>query len=436
MIDVEERSRPVGLNVYAALCISILTCSSLAITENSLIDVLGRASFYIMSALNLVLVAYHLTTKHDAGNVSTITTASMTFMLFVVTAYTIANMNAIAVTFLVQFVIIIGSFILFTRIGAAGSNRSLLGVAILCCAILALYAAWAITHPGLAQGEGWAGGLSNQNLFGMCVFMIASLAMIMLSLEGRATTVRMLAILAMAIVLIYMSRSRSNLLAVAMAIITFVSWKPLCRIRIAAVGYFMAVVGFVLYLIYSGADRLSPSGFVYQVLYSISKEYGKNVDSGRSVIWNFAMDSISDRPVFGWGTGLTTTSVLNTGLSFHNWYLTIAYHFGMFGILIYAVILSSIWLTLTRYGQYGYARLAASALVGVMMTQTYEVSLTQNNLNIGLLYWIIFGLVMGRIYSEEKQRRYNPAGHTIGAAGMFRRRDAMRRETNTEASQS
>ena len=123
--------------------------------------------------------------------------------------------------------------------------------------------------------------------------------------------------------------------------------------------------------------------------------------SGRSVIWNYALDSIGDHPILGWGTSLTTTNILNNGLSFHSWYLTILYHFGIVGLTTYIAILYSIWRSFCAFGDSVYSRLGASALTSMMITQAYEVSLTQNNLNIGLIYWTLFAFVLGRIARDR-----------------------------------
>ena len=57
-------------------------------------------------------------------------------------------------------------------------------------------------------------------------------------------------------------------------------------------------------------------------------------------------------------------------------------------------VLLLLWLVLERLGKEGgwQACVGASLLVGVLVHECFEVSLTQNNFDVGLLFWVVLGI--------------------------------------------
>jgi O-antigen ligase len=375
------------------------------ITENPSIETAGRIVFYVVALSFLAASGFFFLIGPGLPPIQPAIIALFLFFLMVNLIYALMGVNTIALTFLVQYIIILASFLLFVRVGYHADDRGFRIVAIGCLLVLAGYAAIGIARPSLSAGEGWAGGLGNQNLFGMGVLMLSSVAAVFLSLrlKGPPPRLAVLSFAAITFLLIYYSKSRSCLIALGVFYATYFGWPFLAKRQVMPTLFFLFLLSTIWYMTYSGAERIDRTGAIEQLLNSLSQGYGKNIDSGRSVIWNYALDSIGDHPILGWGTSLTTTNILNNGLSFHSWYLTILYHFGIVGLTTYVVILYIIWRSFCAFGGAVYSRLAASALTSMMITQTYEVSLTQNNLNLGLIYWTLFAFVLGRIARDHLQ---------------------------------
>jgi len=390
-----ERPRIFGSYVWISLV--LLAISVLGTTENSTVSLAGRGLFYAVALSFVPIFAYFLAAKLVVPKISASILLMMAALAAMYAIYAIAGSSVVAVTFFIQFLVVFSSFVVFMQAGMTGSDSGFRTVAIISTSILVAYTGALLLNPGLALGSGWAGGLSNQNLFGMFVFMMLGLIGVMVTLRGRLSFPWIIALALMSALLIYASKSRSSLVALALSYVTFFAWPFMSRRRGLYTAFFLGVIAFVWYATYSGANRIFLTDWLDQAQLSLGREYGKNTDSGRAALWNIALEYIAQKPLFGWGIRDHASTALNTGLSFHNWYLTIAYHFGIFGLSAYVVLLFLVWSVLCNSGHRLYARIAASAMIGMMMTQVFEVSLTQNNLNIGIVYWAFLGLVVGRL---------------------------------------
>lgn len=396
-------SPSVYYRLFAWLSFAAMVATVFTITENPSVEGAGRAVFYVIALSFLAASAFFFLVGRGLPPIRPAITALFLFFLMVNLIYALMGINTVALTFLTQYLIILASFFLFVRVGYHADDRGFRIIAIGCLVVLAGYTAVAIARPSVSAGEGWAGGLGNQNLFGMGVLMLSSVSAVFLSLrlKGPPPRLAILAFAAVTFLLIYYSKSRSCLIALGVFYTTYFGWRFLAGRRFLPTLFFVFLLAIIWYMTYSGAQRINLTGTIERLLNSLSQGYGKNIDSGRSIIWNYALDSIGDRPLLGWGTNLTTTNILNNGLSFHSWYLTILYHFGIVGLTTYLALLYTIWRSLCAFGGAVYSRLAASALTSMMITQAYEVSLTQNNLNIGLIYWTLFAFVLGRIARDR-----------------------------------
>ena len=69
---------------------------------------------------------------------------------------------------------------------------------------------------------------------------------------------------------------------------------------------------------------------------------------------------------------------------------------GIVSLVVLGVTLWSIWLSLYNKRKDTIVRLAGSFLLGALVHEAFEVSLTQNNLTVGIIIWSIIAIGVGR----------------------------------------
>ncbi|MBV6624171.1 MAG: O-antigen ligase family protein [Rivularia sp. (in: Bacteria)] len=165
---------------------------------------------------------------------------------------------------------------------------------------------------------------------------------------------------------------------------------------------FIAVIGFFIYFY---AKIIPALNIAYYT--QISRDYtGKNLLSGRQVVWSLLIDKISEQPLFGYGSGTNPSDLIGTTLSSHNLYLQILIQIGFLGLITFIVLMFKIWNIYRIAYQDNIVRLSASFMIGILIHQSFEVTLIQNNLAVGLLQFMVISIGISR---TKKPKFYNIA---------------------------
>lgn len=129
----------------------------------------------------------------------------------------------------------------------------------------------------------------------------------------------------------------------------------------------------------------------------LSENSGKDLYSGRDRIWRYLLHLVAEEPLKGYGAGaLPVDFIEDTELSSHNLYIQVALQVGLPGVLLLFACLASVWLAFWE-GRYSpHVRIAAAALAGLFVQQTFEISLTQNDLAVGLLQWMVLAIGLSK----------------------------------------
>ena len=133
--------------------------------------------------------------------------------------------------------------------------------------------------------------------------------------------------------------------------------------------------------------------------FSIEK-FGKNLFSGRNIIWGKLLEAIKLKPIFGYGLDATPDVIYSVGASSHNLYLQTALQVGIVGfvILIFPLFLISRKLTNINNSKIiGFF----SFLIAILFHECFEITLTQNMLISGLAIWFIFGIGYGMVMKKK-----------------------------------
>lgn len=187
--------------------------------------------------------------------------------------------------------------------------------------------------------------------------------------------------------------SRSILLSTTFGLITFFLWKFITKRKLLFDLYFFFVLAFNYFVVIVYPNMHKWDNF-YQLNELSMNLTGKPLLTGRNTIWAQLVDIISLQPWLGYGSSVVPEDFLTTSLSAHNLYLQIGLQTGIIGIGLFLLFFYFIWRTLWNGRQSSKVSLVASFVIGILIHQSFEVTLTQNQFGIGLLQWIIiaFGL--------------------------------------------
>jgi len=210
-----------------------------------------------------------------------------------------------------------------------------------------------------------------------------------------------LPLLAVSIVSIWSSTSRSSQLGLLVSLAAYVAWPVISRRSSTHILTFIILVGIILGTIFVYNSVLEYD--FYPILEEYIRTYtGGNLYSGRQRIWPILLDLIAERPLLGWGAGTVVGDFLGAhdvrlqGLSGHSLYLQVAVQTGLVGIAVLAFLLYSIWSSFRSSRNDTVVRWCAAFFLGGCVEQIFQVSLTQNYVSAGILFWTIMGIGIHR----------------------------------------
>jgi O-antigen ligase len=200
----------------------------------------------------------------------------------------------------------------------------------------------------------------------------------------------------LAIFLLLASHNRSAVLACLAAAGTYMIWPYITRSRKLFMGYLLALLAAIALVTFLIAILASLA--TADLLNALAREYTRgNLLSGREDFWMDLMILISERPYFGYGPAANAQSILGTVVaSAHNLYLQLALQFGLVGLAFFLCLILAIWMVFWNGRKISAVRLSAAFFSGILVGQTFEVALTQNQIMIGLIYWTIIGIGVSR----------------------------------------
>lgn len=177
---------------------------------------------------------------------------------------------------------------------------------------------------------------------------------------------------------------------VADKILPYVKAKFLHRGAILAAG----AVSVLSVLMYLYADSL-PS-FIDWNLY-VQAKTGRQITSGRQLIWPPVVGQIMQRPWFGHGFSITAAQITGFEFSTHNAFLMVLLQVGWLGLIPVILILASLAWKGTGGKYTPWRTMLTITLVIVIINNTFETELIQNNYRIAAMIWLSLGFICARI---------------------------------------
>jgi O-antigen ligase len=243
--------------------------------------------------------------------------------------------------------------------------------------------------------------LSNPNTIGGISYHLSFFLIIALSLSQRVPQKIFWALsIVLCLFLIISTHTRSVWIATISSLLTFYIWgflktnKGVFRSYLAVLFLF---IGLFTYLY----PQLFGSLFFKDLNHQVYMLTGENLFSGRHRLWVDLIEAVKEQPFTGYGPSASLGEVIGRELSAHNFYIQIVFQVGVLGLLLFLLIFWKIWGLLWHGRLDLQVRITGAFFVGILVYQTFEVSLTQNNLSIGLIQWVILAVGVSKSIHEK-----------------------------------
>ncbi|WP_284879640.1 O-antigen ligase family protein [Acinetobacter variabilis] len=187
---------------------------------------------------------------------------------------------------------------------------------------------------------------------------------------------------------IFISDARSSLVGLVLLLLLYAFSNQFVKIKNII---FVSVISFSLFWVFLIVHLYNTGkGDYYNIaMYDLT---GKQLYSGREKMWGQFVDSILNSPVFGYGLGVDYGVIANVEYSTHNLYLAILLQQGFLGLFLFLTFMYFIYNKSIK-NHTNQSRNFIFLIVPVMfLQQNFELSLTQNNLSIMLIFWLLLGL--------------------------------------------
>ena len=214
-----------------------------------------------------------------------------------------------------------------------------------------------------------------------------------------------------ALPVLIVANSRSSIIALLIFLVSYwllnvMKYKNAKRTYLLLlIGSVCLVIGFtIIYPMLYGSDI----GITLELL--SRKYFNKNFFSGREVIWSNMEEQIMTSPIVGLGLDKEPGYYYNTSYSSHNLWLQLALQMGITGLILMAIFLLVVQYRIAK-GDNPLWRISVSFFIALIFHECFEVSLTQNNLAVGLISWLIFGIMLSErrtAWEQERQKSISP----------------------------
>lgn len=251
-------------------------------------------------------------------------------------------------------------------------------------------------------------GLLNSNVIGSYAYLIAFFPLLyLIGYSKNLKKSRILLIFSLMLFTIIATDTRSVLLSIFFGFVTFILWKLITTRKVIFNLYFFSILAINYFIVVVYPNMYKWDNF-YQLNELSLNLTGKPIMTGRNTIWAQLVDIISLKPWTGYGSSVVPEDFLSTSLSAHNMYLQIALQTGVIGIVLLLIFFYFIWKAFWKNRQDTRVTLSASFLVSILIHQSFEVTLTQNQFGIGLLQWIIIAFGLNYALNKNKQTETEP----------------------------
>lgn len=187
---------------------------------------------------------------------------------------------------------------------------------------------------------------------------------------------------------ILFSDARSSLISLVVLIIFYMFYGFFNRQKtLMFFSIFSASILWIFFIVYL---YTTGEGDIYNlVVYELT---GKQLYSGRERMWGDFIAAIGDSPIFGYGLGVDYSAMADIEYSTHNLYLAIMLQQGMLGLFLFIILLYVIYKRSENFIGVNGKSFSFLIIPTILIQQNFELSLTQNNMSIMLIFWFLLGV--------------------------------------------
>ena len=196
---------------------------------------------------------------------------------------------------------------------------------------------------------------------------------------------------------IFLSDARSSLVAFLFAVLLYVFYDFFIIFRkIIFFSVLFLSISWIFFIVY-----LYDTGIGDKYNLMIYELTGKQLYSGREKMWGDFASAIFDSPIFGYGFGVDYSKIADVEYSTHNLYLAIMMQQGLLGLFLFVFLVYAIFIGNKKQDLKNKKPFAFIVIPVVFLQQNFELSLTQNNLSIMLIFWFLLGVSYYSIARSE-----------------------------------
>ena len=195
-------------------------------------------------------------------------------------------------------------------------------------------------------------------------------------------------------VLIATAMSRAAIMAVLLGTAIYIAWPAIVRTRTRHIATLVLLLGSVGG--FFAMQTILASDMYDRGYNDLSHELtGKNLGT-RTKVWKAAGELILERPLFGHGAETQISNMLGMDISSHSLYLQVILQVGFVGLATLLALFFVIWNTFWQGRRDPIVRLTGAFFCGMLLHQAFAVSLTQNNLALGVIAWLVLAIGVSR----------------------------------------
>ncbi|WP_204180239.1 MULTISPECIES: O-antigen ligase family protein [unclassified Staphylococcus] len=362
----------------------LIVIGSLNATENGLVIVGTSSLFLCLLISSFGLLTYFFINKRLTS--SQIVILSQIFLILLICVTSVLN-NTYEMADLINSTQIILCLNLLLYLSCVGIDiKRVMNINIVVIAFI-------LFHLFVWIGSGlpnlFASIYNNSNLIGPYMFYTSFFLIVGLKYSRYKIFYALMVFFSL--LLIFASDTRSIFLSVFVVLVMFLLWPLITKTKIIAFLFFIIITVFILMFIF--VYPLLPTFQFFMPLEQwMVTHTGKSLMSGRNDLWVPLVEMINLKPLVGYSPGTLASEIIGTNQSPHNLYLNILMQTGYLSLLGFFIIFATIWMTLVKVKDNFIVRLTACYFIAILVHQSFEITLLQNQLSIGLLQWFILGL--------------------------------------------
>lgn len=240
----------------------------------------------------------------------------------------------------------------------------------------------------------------NPNTLGIFIYCVIFIHFLALSIS-KNTVNRVIfgLLLIIDLLLLYVSSSRGTWLALGVSILFIIICRYITLNKIFYNLSFFTIIFGVLFFSYV-YPKLYTTELGEKIDYFLYTYTGKSFFSGRQDIWLQLLYAIEQKPLLGYGISTSASDFLIHDFTAHNMYLSTLLESGLIGLLLYCVLLYSIWNSLypnknLNKDQRNMLKLFIGFFAGLLIYQCFEMAFFQGPYSINILEWLILSIGIG-----------------------------------------